>query len=148
MAERTVDILLVEDNPNDVELAMHAFRKNGVDGTVHAVRDGVEAVEFLFCTDRYAGRDPSSGPKLILLDLKLPKLDGLELLQRIKSDNRTKKIPVVVLTTSHERSDVEKSYLYGANSYVRKPVNFEEFAEAIRLIIQYWFSLNQSPFTL
>lgn len=147
MPEQSVDILLVEDNPNDVELAMHAFQKHGLEHRVFVARDGVEAVNFLFCLGRFEQRDPATGPKVILLDLKIPKLDGVELLQRIKSDSRTKKIPVIALTTSHERSDVDRCYLYGVNSYVRKPVNFEEFSDAIRLIIHYWLTLNQSPLT-
>jgi two-component system response regulator len=143
MPDHRVDILLVEDNPNDVELALFAFEKNGISDRVTIARDGVEALEFLFGEGRYAGRNLKEGPGIILLDLKLPKLDGLEVLRKIKSDLRTKTIPVIALTTSKESSDINTSYLLGINSYIVKPVDFKEFAEAIRLIILYWLTLNQ-----
>lgn len=140
-----IDILLVEDNPNDIELAIHAFKKNNIDDRVHIVRDGVEALDYLFMTGRYSERRPQDDPKIILLDLKLPKVDGLEVLKKAKSDERTKSIPIIVLTTSKEPSDVSSSYRFGVNSYIVKPVNFEEFAHAIRSIVEYWLTLNHFP---
>jgi two-component system response regulator len=138
-------ILLVEDNPDDVALTIRALKKNNVANDLHAVEDGAEALEYLFAEGRYAGRDTSEGPCLILLDLKLPKLSGLEVLQRIRADDRTKVIPVVVLTTSNEERDLVESYNLGANSYVRKPVNFQAFLEAVRQLGLYWLVLNETP---
>ena len=145
MITNDVEILLVEDNPNDVELTMHALKKNNIVNRVEVVRDGAEALEFLFGTGMYAGRDINSHPKVILLDLKLPKIDGLEVLKRIKADPRTQPIPVVVLTSSREESDVVESYHLGVNSYIRKPVDFEQFTEAVRTIGMYWLLLNEPP---
>lgn len=142
MMDKPVDILLVEDNPNDIELAVFAFSKNGLTDRVQIVRDGVEAVDFLFCEGQFAGRNPLSGPKIVLLDLKLPKLDGFQVLEKIKKNDRTKTIPVIALTTSHEVSDIARSYASGVNSYIVKPVEFQQFAEAIRMIVQYWLTLN------
>ncbi len=140
-----VKILLVEDNPQDLELALRALQKAKVSNHIEVVRDGAEALEFIFGEGAYAGRKISDGPKVILLDLKLPKVDGLEVLKRIKSDPRTKMIPVVVLTSSKEQRDVVESYQLGVNSYIVKPVNFERFAEAVRDLGFYWLLLNQPP---
>jgi CheY-like chemotaxis protein len=142
MTEQPIDILLVEDNPNDIELAAYAFAKNGLTDRVRIVRDGVEAVEFLFCEGKFAGRNPASGPQIVLLDLKLPKMDGFQVLEKIKKNEKTRSIPVIALTTSHEVSDISRSYASGVNSYIVKPVEFKEFAEAIRMIVHYWLTLN------
>ena len=145
MTENVVDILLVEDNPNDVKLALHAFKSNNIANKVQVVRDGAEALEFMFCTDRFAHRTIANGPKVILLDLKLPLVDGLEVLRQIKADPRTRTIPVVVLTSSREEQDIVKSYDLGVNSYIVKPVDFEQFTEAVRQLGLYWVLLNQAP---
>ena len=145
MTEHTVEILLVEDSPSDVELTLHAFNKHNLTNQIHVVRDGAEALDFLFCTGPYASRDANARPKVILLDLKLPKVDGLEVLRRVKADNRTRSIPVVVLTSSGEERDLVESYALGVNSYIRKPVDFEQFTEAVRLVGLYWLLLNQPP---
>jgi len=138
-------ILLVEDNPHDVELALHALKLTHLAERVDVVRDGAEALDFIFCAGAYAHRNIGNGPKLILLDLKLPKMDGLEVLQRIKSDARTRQFPVVMLTTSREERDIAQSYQLGANSYIVKPVDFESFTEAVRQLGLYWLSLNHPP---
>ena len=140
-----MDILLIEDNAQDVEITLRAFHKHHITGKVHVVRDGEEALECLFCTGRYADRSPCQNARLILLDLKLPKVDGLEILQKVKADPRTKHIPVVVLTSSREEQDVERSYGYGVNSYVVKPVDFPQFSDAVRQLGLYWMTLNQAP---
>jgi two-component system response regulator len=140
-----VEILLVEDTPQDLELALRALRKSGITNRIHVSRDGVEALEFLFCQGEHAGRRIDSGPKVILLDLKLPKIDGLEVLQRIKADIRTRTIPVVMLTSSKEQSDVIESYHLGVNSYIVKPVNFEQFSDAVQKLGMYWLLLNHPP---
>ena len=145
MTEHTVEILLVEDNPSDVELTLHAFAKHNITNRIHVVRDGAEALDFLFCTGPYASRDANDCPKVILLDLKLPKVDGLEVLRRVKADTRTRSIPVVVLTSSSEERDLVESYALGVNSYIRKPVDFQQFTEAVRLMGLYWLLLNQPP---
>ena len=140
-----IQILLVEDNPNDLELALHAFKRHKLANGVHVVRDGAEALEFLFRTGAYNGRRGESDPQVILLDLKLPKLDGLEVLRQIKKDERTRRVPVVVLTSSNDESDVIESYDLGVNSYIVKPVDFDQFSEAIRLIGFYWLLVNTPP---
>ncbi len=142
---KQVDILLVEDNPNDVELTIRGFSKYNFGNNIEVVRDGEEALEFIFARGRYQGRDILDKPSLILLDLKLPKVDGLEVLKAIKSDPRTKSIPVVVLTTSREESDKIASYDLGANSYIVKPVDFSKFTEVARQLGYYWLLLNESP---
>lgn len=145
MADGAVEILLVEDNSDDVKLALHAFREHNLTNHIRVVRDGAEALEFIFCTDRYAGRKIEFPPKLVLLDLKLPLVDGLEVLRRIKGDPRTQMIPVVVMTSSREERDLVDSYRLGVNSYVVKPVDFDQFTEAVRRLGFYWLLLNQPP---
>ena len=137
-------ILLVEDHPDDEELTMRALAKNNIMNEVVVARDGVQALEYLFGTGAHAGRDLSQMPQIILLDLKLPKIDGLEVLRRLRADDRTKFLPVVVLTSSKEEHDVVKSYQLGANSYVRKPVDFQEFTKAVQQLGLYWLILNES----
>ena len=138
-------ILLVEDNPDDELLAIRALEKNNIMNEVVVARDGAEALDYLFGTGAYTGRDLSVMPQIILLDLKLPKIDGLEVLRRLRNDERTKLLPVVVLTSSKEERDLTESYSLGANSYIRKPVNFAQFTEAIRQLGLYWLVLNESP---
>ncbi|NUN70500.1 MAG: response regulator [Bacteroidetes bacterium] len=144
---RTIDILLVEDNPNDVELALYAFRQNGIEERVRITRDGEEALEFLQCRGHFASRQRSEGPAIVLLDLKLPKVDGFQVIQTIRSDEHLRTLPVIALTTSNELSDIHRCYALGVNSYILKPVEFDRFSHAIRSIIQYWFTLNQLPVT-
>jgi two-component system, response regulator len=144
-ATTSVEILLVEDNPQDLELTQRALRRANLTNCIHIARDGAEALEFLFCEGAHAARKIEDGPKVILLDLKLPKLDGLQVLKRIKSDPRTKSIPVVVLTSSKEQNDVVESYRLGVNSYIVKPVNFERFAAAVQEVGMYWVLLNHPP---
>ena len=136
-------ILLVEDNPRDEALTLRALKKSNIVNDVIVARDGVEALDYLFATGAYEGRDTSIFPQLVLLDLKLPKVDGLEVLRRLRDDERTRRLPVVVFTSSSEEEDVIKSYSLGANSYARKPVEFEEFIEATRQLGLYWLVLNQ-----
>lgn len=138
-------ILLVEDNPDDVELTLRAFRKSNILNEVVVALDGQEALDYLSGTCAYVGRDMSVMPTVILLDLKLPRVDGLEVLRRIRADERTKLLPVVVLTSSKEERDVVESYILGANSYVRKPVDFNQFVEATRQLGLYWLILNEPP---
>ena len=138
-------ILLIEDNPDDEELTRLALQENNLLNRVVVAHDGVEALDYLFATGPYAGRDLSATPQLILLDLKLPKIDGLEVLRRLRADDRTKLLPIVVLTSSNEEHDLFASYSFGANSYVRKPVDFVQFTEAVRQLGLYWLVLNQSP---
>ena len=140
-----VEILLVEDSAEDLELAVRALRKANLTNHIEVARDGAEALDFIFCEGRHAARKIADAPKVILLDLKLPKVDGLEVLQRIKADPRTRHIPVVVLTSSQEQSDVVKSYRLGVNSYIVKPVNFDSFAAAVQQLGMYWLLLNQPP---
>jgi len=139
------DILLVEDNPNDVKLTLHAFKTANLGNPIIVARDGVEALDFLFCTGPHAGRRIEDTPKVVLLDLKLPRIDGHEVLKRIKADPRTAAIPVVVLTTSQEERDVLKTYELGANSYIVKPVEFSGFVEAVKQLGLYWAVLNHPP---
>lgn len=141
----SVEILLVEDNAQDLALTQRALRKANLANFIHVVRDGAEALEFLFCEGAYARRKIEDGPKVILLDLKLPKIDGLQVLKRIKSDPLTRAIPVVVLTSSKEQNDVVESYHLGVNSYIVKPVNFERFAEAVEHLGMYWLLFNEAP---
>jgi len=140
-----VEILLVEDSEEDLELALRALTKAHLTNRIAVARDGLEAVEFIFCEGAHAGRRIEDTPKVILLDLKLPKIDGLEVLQRLKDDPRTRQIPVVVLTSSKEQSDVLKSYQLGVSSYIVKPVNFESFTAAVQQIGMYWLLLNHPP---
>jgi two-component system response regulator len=142
MSEQRAEILLVEDNPNDVKLTLHAFKIANLANTVHVARDGVEALEFLFGAELSSNEKIPEKPKLILLDLKLPRLDGHEVLKRIKNDPRTCSIPVVVLTSSSEERDVMRTYEVGANSYIIKPVDFEQFTESVRDIGKYWLEIN------
>lgn len=138
-------ILLVEDNPDDEALTLRALKKNNIRNEVVVARDGAEALDFLFATGAYADRDINIMPQVILLDLKLPRVDGLEVLRRLRADDRTKCLPVVILTSSSEEVDIIKSYHLGANSYVRKPVDFEQFMEAVRHLGLYWLILNEAP---
>ena len=138
-------ILLVEDNPDDEALTLRAFKKHNITNEVVVAHDGAEALEYLFGTGRYAGRDLDVTPQLILLDLKLPKVDGLEVLRQLRADDRTRLLPVVVLTSSTEERDLVESYRLGANSYVRKPVDFTQFVEAARQLGLYWLLMNQPP---
>lgn len=138
-------ILLVEDNADDEMLAMRALKKSNIANSIVVARDGVEALDYLFGTGCYEGRDTGVLPQIVLLDLKLPKIDGLEVLRRIRADSRTKRLPVAVLTSSKEECDVIASYDLGANSYIRKPVDFDQFAESIRQLGMYWLVLNEPP---
>jgi len=145
MLENVVEILLAEDNPNDVRLTLHALRNYNLTNNIHVVRDGAEALDFIFCTGEYAQRNMAQPPKVILLALQLPLVTGLEVLQQIKTDERTRLIPVVVLTSSREERDIVDSYRLGVNSYITKPVDFEQFTEAVRALGMYWALLNQAP---
>ena len=138
-------ILLAEDNPDDVQLTLRALKKSNILNEVVVAQDGVEALDYLSGTGKYAGRDTNILPQVILLDLKMPKMDGLEVLHRIRGDERTKLLPIVVLTTSSEDRDRVESYKLGANSYIRKPVDFNQFAEAVRQLGLYWLVLNEAP---
>ena len=138
-------ILLVEDSQDDLDMALRALRKANLTNRIHIANDGAEALEFIFCQGAFAGRKFENPPKVILLDLKLPKIDGMEVLKRIKSDARTKMIPVVILTSSKEQKDVIESYNLGVNSYIVKPVNFEQFAAAVQKLGMYWLLHNQPP---
>ena len=137
-------ILLVEDDPDDEALAVRALKQHRLTNDIVVVRDGVEVLDYLFCTGPYATRDPEP-PFVVLLDLKLPKLDGLEVLRRLRSDDRTRFVPVVVLTSSDEEQDIMRGYSLGANSYVRKPIDFAQFSEAVRQLGLYWLLLNEVP---
>jgi two-component system, response regulator len=145
MKSTEYEILLVEDNPDDAELAMNALKKHNLANKVQWVEDGEKALDYLYATGEYSGRNKGKNPKLILLDLKLPKVDGLEVLQKIKADENMKTIPVVVLTSSREESDIVKSYKLGVNSYIVKPVDFEQFSKCVEELGLYWLILNQPP---
>ncbi len=142
-----VEILLVEDNPTDAELAVRALKKSNLANKLVWVKDGAEALDFIFAGGAYSGRQVANGPKVILLDLRLPKVDGMEVLRRVKSDERTKTIPVVVLTSSKEDRDVAESYQLGVNSYISKPVEFDEFAKTVSELGLYWLLVNHPPVT-
>jgi CheY-like chemotaxis protein len=142
---RKVEILLVEDNSSDAELTLHAFRKSKLANHVQLVRDGAEALDFLFCRGAFSSRRFDSPPNLVLLDLKLPKVDGLQVLEEVKGEARTKAIPVIVLTSSKEETDLVKSYKLGVNSYIQKPVNFGEFQDVVQQLGMYWLLLNNKP---
>jgi CheY-like chemotaxis protein len=142
---RPVEVLVVEDNPEDLELLLRALKKANIGNRIEIARDGAEALEFIFCEGAHHERQIEDAPRVILLDLKLPKVDGLEVLHRIRNDPRTKAIPVVVLTSSKEQRDLVESYRLGANSYVVKPVSFEQFASAVQQLGLYWLLLNEAP---
>jgi two-component system response regulator len=141
---KTLEILYIEDNPNDIELTLRALKKHNVANSVQVITDGEEALEYIFTTGQYAERNAKENPKVILLDLKLPKVGGLEILKRLKSEEQTKTIPVVVLTSSREEKDMIESYNYGVNSYVVKPINFDSFSEAVSSLGLYWLLINES----
>lgn len=141
----SVQILLVEDNPSDLALALHAFKKHNLTNGVHVARDGAEALDYLFKAGEHEGRTGGTDPQVILLDLKLPKVDGIDVLRAIKADERTRDIPVVVLTSSAAEQDIVETYALGVNSYIVKPVDFDQFSEAVRLIGFYWLLLNRGP---
>jgi two-component system, response regulator len=145
MKRDEVEILLVEDNPDDVELALLALKKNNLANRIHVVRDGEEALEFLFCRGAYRARRFDTPPRFVLLDLKLPKVDGLEVLRALKSDSRTKAVPVVVMTSSKQQRDMVEGYQLGVNSYIQKPIDFNEFREIIKQLGYYWLVVNQPP---
>jgi len=138
-------ILIVEDNPDDEALTIRALKKNNIGNRVVVVRDGVEALDFLFCTGAYASRDPNDMPQVTLLDLRLPKVDGLEVLKRMRADQRTRLLPVIILTSSKEEQDLIESHEYGVNAYMRKPVDFDQFADSVHQLGLYWLVLNDVP---
>jgi len=140
-----VDILLVEDSQDDIDLALHALRQGKLANTIFVVRDGEEALEFLFCRGPFSERNIDRPPKLVLLDLKLPKVDGLQVLKTVKGDPRTKTIPIVIMTSSKEERDMVQSYNSGVNSYIQKPVDFEQFRNTIKTLGMYWMVVNQPP---
>jgi two-component system response regulator len=143
--ENIIDILLIEDNPNDVELTLLTLKENNLANNVRVVTDGEEALEYIFATGRYEGRNSYMNPRVILLDLKLPKVDGIEVLKKIRSDKAMKKIPVVVLASSREERDIVEAYDLGVNSYIVKPVQFEDFIKIIKELGLYWLVINQPP---
>jgi two-component system response regulator len=145
MTDKVIEILLIEDNPNDVELTLYALKRHNLANKIHVVRDGSEALDYMFHQGDYKDAPTSTPPKVILLDLKLPKVSGLEVLKQLKDNPQTKTIPVVVLTSSSEEQDIIESYELGVNSYIVKPVDFEQFAEAVRQLGLYWLLLNQPP---
>jgi two-component system, response regulator len=141
----TIDILLVEDSPEDVEMTLRAFKKQNLINKVHVVEDGEQALDYIFAKGKYEDRDFNNKPKVILLDLKLPKVDGMEVLRTIRGDDRTKFIPVVILTSSQEEKDIMESYKLGVNSYITKPVEFNKFVETVSELGLYWLLLNKPP---
>jgi CheY-like chemotaxis protein len=145
MTRQDIEILLVEDNPDDIELTLHALRQEKVANHIEVVRDGEEALDFLFCRGPYAQRSFERAPRVVLLDLKLPKVDGMEVLREVKKDPRTKAIPVVILTTSRDESDVVNGYQLGANGYVQKPVDFDSFRNLVKQLGLYWLVVNEPP---
>ena len=145
MMANGVEILLVEDNPRDVEMTLRALKKRNLANHVHVAKDGAEALDFLFATGAYVARNPNHAPKVVLLDLKLPKVSGLEVLKKLKSDERTRTIPVVVLTSSQEEKDRTESYRLGVNSYIAKPVDFDKFVDAVGELGLYWLVINEPP---
>lgn len=145
MAGKEIEILLVEDNPADVELTLHALRRNNLANRIHVVRDGEEALDFLFCRGAYAHRRFEQPPRVVLLDLRLPKVDGLEVLRQLKADARTKAIPIVILTASKDEKDLVNGYHLGVNSYIQKPVDFDQFRETVRQLRLYWMLVNEPP---
>jgi CheY-like chemotaxis protein len=145
MGDRPKTILLVEDNPADEELTLRVLRRHNIANTIDVVRDGQEALDYLFCDGAYRERDSCALPQVVLLDLKLPKLDGHHVLRAIRQDEKLRSLPVVIMTSSSEEGDIQTSYDLGANSYVRKPVDFEQFSEAVRQLGLYWLVLNQTP---
>jgi two-component system, response regulator len=142
---QSLEILLVEDNPDDVALTLHAFKKHNLSNRIHVCRDGAEALDYLFGEGNYQGRNTGNAPKVVLLDLKLPKINGLEVLKRVKSSPTTQKIPIVVLTSSREEQDLVECYRLGVNSYIVKPVDFEQFTDAVQKVGLYWMLLNEAP---
>jgi two-component system response regulator len=147
MSENPVEILLVEDNPNDEELTIYALKKVNIANRIQVVHDGAEALEYLFCTGAYAHRQINDPPKVVLLDLKLPKVDGLQVLERLKADVRTQTIPVVMLTSSQEERDIVDSYQLGVNSYIVKPLDFGQFINIVHQMGLYWMLFNKTPLT-
>lgn len=145
MTRNEIEILLVEDSPADVELTLHALRQNNLVNRIHVAQDGEEALDFLFCRGPYEGRSFESPPKVVLLDLKLPKVDGLEVLRQVKTDPRTKAIPVVILTASREEKDLVNGYKLGVNAYIQKPVDFDQFREMVKRLGLHWLVINQPP---
>jgi len=145
MNSKELDILLVEDNQDDMDLALHALRREKLANSIFVARDGEEALDFLFCRGAFAQRSFDHPPKLVLLDLKLPKIDGMEVLKQVKSDPRTKTIPVVIMTSSKEERDLVAGYNLGANSYIQKPVDFDQFRETVKSVGLYWVVINQPP---
>lgn len=145
MTDRQIEILLVEDNSDDVELTLHALRRENLANHIHVARDGEEALDFLFCNGSYASRSFERPPRLVLLDLKLPKVDGMEVLRQLKADPRTRSIPVVILTSSKEERDLVQGYGLGANSYIQKPVDFDQFRNTVKTVGLYWLLINQAP---
>jgi len=145
MSDKPIEILLVEDNNDDVELTLHALRKEKLANNIHVARDGEEALEFLFCNGTHSNRSFEKPPRLVLLDLKLPKVDGMEVLRQMKTDPRTRMIPVVILTSSKEERDLVQGYGLGANSYIQKPVDFTQFRETVKTIGLYWLLINEAP---
>ena len=145
MSHEAVDILLVEDNPDDVELALLALRRNNLANQIHVARDGAEALDFLFCRGAFCERTFEQPPRVVFLDLKLPKIDGMEVLREVKSDPRTKTVPVVVMTSSREQRDMVEGYKLGVNSYIQKPIDFTQFREIVKNLGFYWLVINQAP---